>query len=118
VPLVFSYGTLQEERVQLSTFGRLLQGHGDTILGFEQSSVAIDDPHIVATTGRTHHANVRFNGRDDSRVGGTVFEMTDAELTAAVRYEQLAGYRRIIATLASGKQAWLYVDGRSAPGAP
>ena len=35
MPLVFSYGTLQEERVQLSTFGRLLQGYSDALIGFE-----------------------------------------------------------------------------------
>jgi gamma-glutamylcyclotransferase (GGCT)/AIG2-like uncharacterized protein YtfP len=50
-------------------------------------------------------------------VSGTVFEITDAELAAADRYEQLAAYRRIAVTLASGKRAWVYVDSRSAPGA-
>ncbi|MGH9961724.1 MAG: gamma-glutamylcyclotransferase, partial [Pyrinomonadaceae bacterium] len=39
MPLLFSYGTLQQESVQLSTFGRLLQGQGDALLGFEQSLV-------------------------------------------------------------------------------
>jgi gamma-glutamylcyclotransferase (GGCT)/AIG2-like uncharacterized protein YtfP len=71
----------------------------------------------VATSGKTHHANVTFNGRSGSRVSGTVFEITDAELAAADRYEQPADYKRISATLASGKGAWVYVDARSAPGA-
>jgi gamma-glutamylcyclotransferase (GGCT)/AIG2-like uncharacterized protein YtfP len=115
MPLLFSYGTLRHEHVQLATFGRLLQGQGDELLGFEQSSVRIEDPHVVATSGQTHHANVTFNGRHDSRVRGTVFEITDAELAAADRYEQLAAYKRIAATLASGTQAWVYVDARSAP---
>ncbi len=35
MPLLFSYGTLQQEDVQLSTFGRLLQGQRDELLGFE-----------------------------------------------------------------------------------
>jgi len=70
----------------------------------------------VATSGRTHHANVKFNGRNDSRVSGTVFAITEAEL-AADQYEQLAAYRRVAALLASGRQAWVYVDARSAPGA-
>jgi gamma-glutamylcyclotransferase (GGCT)/AIG2-like uncharacterized protein YtfP len=61
-----------------------------------------------------HHASVTCNGRDDSRVSGTVFEITDVELAAADRYEQRAAYKRIAATLASGKQAWVYVDARSA----
>ena len=118
MPLLFSYGTLQQEDVQLSTFGRLLQGQEDELPGFEQSSVRIEDPQFVATSGRTHHANVTFSGRNDRRVRGTVFEITEAELAAADRYEQLAAYKRIPAMLASGNQAWVYVDARSAPTAP
>ena len=115
MPLLFSYGTLQHENVQLSTFGRLLQGQRDELPGFEPSLVQIEDPQVVAASGETHYANVTFNGRNDSRVSGTVFEITDAELAAADRYEQPAAYRRISAMLASGRQAWLYVDARSAP---
>ena len=86
MPLLFSYGTLQEDHVQLSTFGRLLQGQRDELLGFEQSLVRIEDPQVVATSGKTHHANVTFNGRNDSRVSGTLFEITEAELAAGSRY--------------------------------
>ena len=118
MPLLFSYGTLQQENVQRSTFGRLLQGQRDELLGFEPSLVKIEDPQVVAASGKTHHANVTFNGRSDSRVSGTVFEITGDELIAADQYEQLAAYIRIAATLASGKQAWVYVDARSAPKLP
>lgn len=114
MPLVFSYGTLQQENVQLSTFGRLLQGQRDELPGVEQSLGGIEDPQVVATSGQTHHANVTFNGRSDSRVSGTVFEITDAELAAADQYEERAAYKRVAAMLASGKQAWVYVDARSA----
>jgi gamma-glutamylcyclotransferase (GGCT)/AIG2-like uncharacterized protein YtfP len=101
----------------MSTFGRLLEGQRDELVGFEQSSVRIEDPQVVAASGKTHHANVTFNGRNDSRVSGAVFEITGAELAAADQYEQVAAYIRIAARLASGKQAWVYVDARSAPGA-
>jgi gamma-glutamylcyclotransferase (GGCT)/AIG2-like uncharacterized protein YtfP len=117
MPLLFSYGTLQQEQVQLSTFGRRLQGQKDELLGFEPSVVCIEDPQVAAASGRTHHDNVTFTGRDDSRVSGTVFEISDAELAAADEYERVAAYKRIAAMLASGKQTWVYVDGRSAPGA-
>lgn len=116
MPLIFSYGTLQEGPVQVSTFGRLLRGHRDELVGFEPSSVKIDDPEVAAAIGRTHHANVTFNGRQDSRVNGTVFDITDAELAAADEYEKTADYTRIVATLASGQQTWVYVDARTAPG--
>ena len=116
MPLLFSYGTLQHEHVQLSTFGRRLTGERDELPGFEPSLVALEDPQLVASSGRTHHANVTFNGRDDSRVTGTVFEVTDTELAAADRYEQRAAYKRLTVRLASGKEAWVYVEARSAPG--
>jgi hypothetical protein len=115
MPLIFSYGTLQQPEVQLSTFGRLLAGQRDDLVGFEPSLVEIEDPQHATAAGRTHHDNVTFNGRDDSRVSGTVFEITDGELEAADRYEQRARYKRIATTLASGTKAWVYVDARSAP---
>jgi gamma-glutamylcyclotransferase (GGCT)/AIG2-like uncharacterized protein YtfP len=115
--LLFSYGTLQQDDVQRSTFGRLLQGEKDELVGYEQSSVRIEDPAVVATSGKTHHPIVKFNGRNDSRVSGTVFEITAQELASADRYE-VAAYKRVAATLASGRQAWVYIDARFAPEVP
>lgn len=109
MPLLFSYGTLQQAAVQLSTFGRLLGGEPDELIGFEQTLFKIEDPQFVATSGKAHHAIVRFNGRSESRVQGMVFEVTDAELGRVDAYEP-AGYKRVLATLASGKQAWVYAD--------
>ena len=114
MPLVFSYGTLQQEKVQLSIFGRMLEGQRDELLGFQQSVVKIENPEL-ASSGKTHHANVTFNGRNESRVSGTVFELTDDELATADQYERLAAYERVAATLASGKRAWVYLHGRLAP---
>lgn len=111
MPLLFSYGTLQQSAVQLSTFGRLLHGAADELVGFEQSLFEITDRSFVATSGKSHHAIVKFNGRDDSRVEGMVLEVTDEELLQADAYEP-AGYKRISTILASGKQAWVYVDER------
>ena len=113
MPFVFSYGTLQQAETQLSTFGRRLAGHHDELPGYEVSSVEIDDPAIRAASGRTHHDNVTFNGRNDSLVSGTVFEINDAELADADRYEQKARYVRISVQLASGRRAWVYVDART-----
>src|SRR5687767_14528514 len=103
MPLIFSYGTLQQEHVQLATFGRRLAGDADELPGFE--------PSWTRREGGTTHANVIFTGTHDSRARGTVFEITDAELAAADQYEQADAYGRIAATLASGKQAWVYVFG-------
>jgi hypothetical protein len=113
VPLLFSYGTLQQEDVQRATFGRLLDGWRDELPGFEPSLIRIEDPEMAAAIGRTHHANVVSNSRSDSRVSGTVFEVTDAELAAADEYERPASYRRVAVTLASGKTAWVYLHAPS-----
>jgi len=112
MPLLFSYGTLQDETVQMATFGRFLQGHTDTLIGFEQMLIDIDDPKYAATSWKTHYTIVRYNGRSDNRVKGMVFELTDTELTKCDEYEP-AGYKRIMATLASGKNAWVYADHRN-----
>jgi hypothetical protein len=113
MPLLFSYGTLQQEAVQTSTFGRLLEGQPDELIGFEQSLLRIADPQFVATSGRTHNSIVKFNGRKDSRVRGTVFEVSESELVKADQYEPM-GYKRISALLASGRRAWVYADARFA----
>ena len=107
MPLLFSYGTLRDPTVQMSTFGRLLHGEPDELVGFEQSVLTIEDPQFVASSGKADHAIVRFNGRDDCRVAGTVFELSDSEMAAADSYEP-AGYRRIAVVLASGKRAFVY----------
>jgi gamma-glutamylcyclotransferase (GGCT)/AIG2-like uncharacterized protein YtfP len=115
MPLLFSYGTLQQENVQFSIFGRLLFGQQDELPEFEQSLVHIEDPNIVSISGKSDHSIVKFNGVATSRVRGTVFEISDAELNKADNYEAPA-YQRVVATLASGKQAWVYADARFLPG--
>ena len=105
MPLLFSYGTLQKADVQLAMFGRLLLGQPDDLPGFE--------PSAVAAAGQNTHANASFTGRSNSRVSGTAFEVTEAELLAADRYERTASYTRIAVVLGSGMPAWVYVDARS-----
>ena len=111
MPFLFSYGTLRQEKVQLTMFGRLLSGHADELVGFEESLFEVEDPEFVRESGKSLHAIVRFNGQPDSRVGGMVFDVTEDELLLADGYEP-AGYQRISATLASGKQAWVYAAAR------
>ena len=114
MPLLFSYGTLQHEDVQISTFGRKLAGEKDLLLGFEPSLVKIPDPEVAARLGRTHHDNVKPTGDDWSNVQGTVFEVTDDELAKADRFEAEFAYQRINGALASGKEAWVYVHSPAA----
>ncbi len=108
MPLLFSYGSLQKESVQLSTFGRRLCGQSDALVGFEPSAVAIEHPSMRAALGMAEHANVRLSANSDSRVAGTVFEVSDAELADADEYEMRFRYERMVGLLASGRQAWVY----------
>jgi hypothetical protein len=111
---LFSYGTLQLVPVQLSTFGRTLEGTADELPGFSRSMVLIEDPKVVETSGQTHHPIVRFTGNDADRVAGAVFRITHQELLNADKYE-VAAYRRVAVVLASGLRAWVYIDARHAP---
>ena len=113
MPLLFSYGTLRDAAVQRANFGRLLDGRPDALVGFAQELRPVDDPAFVAASGKAQHAIVRRTGRDDDRVPGMVFELTDAELARADAYEP-AGYTRIAARLASGDEAWVYADASAA----
>lgn len=109
--LLFSYGTLQQPNVQLATFGRLLEGQRDELPGYQQSLLAIDDPEVVAASGRTHHPIVSYTGNAAHRVAGTVFKVSHEELLRADEYE-VSSYKRVSAGLASGRTAWVYVDAR------
>lgn len=115
MPRLFSYGTLQREDIQLSTFGRLLNGRKDELVGYEPSLVEIVDAAMAAKLGKTHHANVTATGDPASRAGGTVFEVTDAELASSDVYEALFDYARVTATLVSGRETWVYVHVSAAP---
>lgn len=109
MPLIFSYGSLQEERVQLSTFGRLLRGVRDAAVGFDLSTATVDAPEAVALSGKNQHANLVAAAEGDRRVAGTVFEITDDELAQVDTYEAVFSYRRTQTPLASGGSAWVYV---------
>jgi gamma-glutamylcyclotransferase (GGCT)/AIG2-like uncharacterized protein YtfP len=114
MPLLFSYGTLQQDGVQIATFGRLLEGRLDQLAGYAQEMIAIGDPDVVAKSGKTHHPIVVHTGRSDDRVAGAVFDVTEAELEHADAYE-VDAYRRDLAPLASGTRAWVYVDALRGP---
>jgi gamma-glutamylcyclotransferase (GGCT)/AIG2-like uncharacterized protein YtfP len=104
MPRLFSYGSLRESRVQLATFGRLLSGQPDELVGFELGRAPRADKQL---------ANVIRNGRRDSRVPGMAFEVSEAELLAADAYERDDDYARVPVLLASGTEAWVYVDSKT-----
>jgi hypothetical protein len=114
--LLFSYGTLQLEPVQLATFGRKLSGTADALRGFTLTDLKIDDPSVIATSGKAVHTMAIFTGRDSDVLQGTAFAVTPEEIRNADTYE-VAAVKRVPVTLRSGAQAWAYVDARYEPSA-
>lgn len=94
--------------MQTLTFGRRLKGQSDEQVGFEPALVRIADSTVATVLGKTHHANEKFNGNENSRVRGMVFEISDAEIESVDKYEATFFYERVTARLASGRQAWVY----------
>jgi hypothetical protein len=77
--------------------------------GFELVALQIDDPAVVAISGKAQHTMARFSGRDSDVIPGTVFAVTPAEIEHADRYE-VAAVKRVAVVLESGVRAWAYVD--------
>jgi hypothetical protein len=107
---LFSYGTLQYESVQYATFGRKLEGRPDRLAGYSVTLIPIQDEDVTATGGDTHYRNVRFTGRESDLVEGMAFKVTMKELAQADAYEAPAGYKRVAVRLASGLEAWVYLN--------
>lgn len=105
---LFSYGTLQLESVQISSFGRKLSGRPDAMPGFRKEMVEITDPEVLAKSGEQFHPIVVPSAEPGDAISGTVFLITEAELAAADAYE-VSDYKRIETVLASGETAWVYV---------
>lgn len=105
---LFSYGTLQLLSVQIDTFGELLCGEPDALVGFAKTMIEITDPDVLALSGERFHPIVTETKNMNDTVPGTVFAVTTAQLAKADAYE-VDDYERVLVTLASGMQAWLYV---------
>jgi len=108
MPLLFSYGTLQLQDVQLATYGRLLEGEADTLLGYRLQPLAITDPGVVRLSGKAVHTIACHTGDPADRITGLRFEISDDELLSSDRYE-VDAYSRVEVRLESGALAFIYV---------
>jgi len=108
---LFSYGTLQQETVQLANFGRRLTGTPDAVLGYRMEKVQIRNAEVIATSGIAVH-RILVPGNELDTVEGVVFDITPEELKAADGYET-DDYKRVRLKLRSGVEAWVYVSANS-----
>ena len=105
---IFSYGTLQLPQVQIATYGRLLDGSPDTLLGYRLEPLAISDTNVIRISGKAVHTIARHTGEPHHHIDGMVYMITEAELAATDLYE-VDVYGRVAETLVSGREALLYV---------
>lgn len=112
MPKLFSYGTLQQDNVQLATFGRLLTGQADVLIGYRLGEIEILDADVVATSGKTHHPMLIQTNHPCDKVAGVIFELSDEELFLADDYE-VDAYVRVLASFESGETAWIYANAQA-----
>jgi len=92
---LFTYGTLQDEKVQLSLIGRTLEGEAAVLNGYT-IHFNLMPPYPVAMPG------------ENDLIEGQVFEVTQDELQQLDIYEGEC-YLRITVTLENGQEAWVYI---------
>lgn len=104
---LFAYGTLQTEAVQISIFGRRLEGKPDALVGYTVTMIEVQDQKFVAHSGAAQRS-VQHTGDPSDFVEGTVFAVSRKEIEAADAYEP-AEYKRVHVRLRSGLDAWVYL---------
>ena len=104
---LFAYGHLQSPEVQVSSFGRALDGAQDSMAGFRKHIVEITDPDLLAGGGKRFCPTLLPSDDPSDEVAGMRYAITDEELVAVDIYEA-CGYRREERTLKSGLAAWVY----------
>lgn len=104
---LFSYGTLRTEAVQLSIFGRKLEGQPDALVGYRLITIEVQDQSFVAHSGAVQR-NLEYTGNPSDVVEGSVFIVSQQELERSDAYEP-AEYKCVLVRLKSGLDAWVYL---------
>lgn len=106
---LFSYGTLQDSKVQLATYGRLVEGDADVLVGHVLVKLVIEDARVISVSGKDVHTIARRTDDPADRISGTVLFLTPAELALSDDYE-VDAYARTEVMLESGRKAFVYVE--------
>ena len=105
---LFSYGTLQKEKVQMELFGRLLKGTRDALKGYKLSTIEIKDESVLNKSEQKYHLIAIPSHDSKDFIEGIVLELSTEELLRADQYET-EDYRRVKEVLQSGKGSWVYI---------
>lgn len=98
----------------MALFGRQLAGSSDALPEIELVMLNIEDPKVVAISGKAEHATARFTGRQSDVISRILFAVTPDEIQNADKYE-VAAVKQVAVVLQSGARAWAYVDAGYAP---
>jgi hypothetical protein len=102
---MFSYGTLQQENVQLESFDRVLDGTLDVLQGYQPEELEITDEFVLKTSQKKSHPIIFSSNSLQDEINGTIFKITSSELLHA-------DYKRAEVTLKSGIRCWAYIGKR------
>ncbi len=105
---LFSYGTLQKEKVQIALFGKTLPGWSDSLKGYKLATIEIKDEAFLSKGEEKLQQTLVLSHDTHDIIKGTVLELTGEELLLADKYEP-DNYKRVSVLLQSGKQAWIYM---------
>lgn len=105
---LFSYGTLQLEKVQQETYNRILSGSKDSLPNYKLASLEITDTEVLTKSEQKFHPIAVKTLNSNDHIEGVIFEITEQELLATDTYE-VDDYERVLETFVSGKEAWVYV---------
>jgi len=105
---LFSYGTLQLEKVQIETYGRILKGFEDSLPGYKLFDIEIKDAEVLKKSSQKFHPIAVKSHCHIDKVNGKIFQITEEELKATDEYE-VDDYKRIMGVFESGQKAWVYV---------
>ncbi|MGY5352946.1 gamma-glutamylcyclotransferase family protein [Wenyingzhuangia sp. IMCC45533] len=96
---LFTYGTLQDPKIQKALFKKLLKGMPDSLTGYLKSNITLGD--------NSYPILIKSN-QPNNLIEGTCYELSDEEILICDDYEG-DSYQRIRVELTSKKKAWVYV---------
>lgn len=99
---LFAYGSLKENDIQQTIFGRSLQGTPVTLMGYVVKEILIEEEF-----GMEPYPIIAATNNDEDTIDGMLYELTVRELQLADTYEGKY-YKRIEVQLQSNEVAWAY----------
>ena len=99
---LFTYGTLQDPRIQLKLFGKTLIGKPDTLMGFHQKQILLGAQYYPTLVQKDPQYS-------EEKITGTCYTLSQRDLTICDYYEGTA-YQRIRVELVSKNTAWVYIS--------